>query len=244
MHPRPRSEPPPHQSPQVQVWRVSRAPWGRQPPSTLSAAGPEGGWRALPGKGQALGSRTFSRVSVPRAETTRATRWWWTAGSTTSTCCPAASSTPRPCPSSVSVRRAQPPAWGPECAGKMGPGCHVGLGQTERGRREARPGRRDQHVCDCGHERERLHACTCVSASKCAVWMGTCTCAGKRVCAFVEAQPPHHPLPAARLALRAGTFAALPGLWGLLLCVSLSLSASLSLPSQPLGWTACPALSS
>ncbi|XP_036123829.1 adenylosuccinate synthetase isozyme 1 isoform X4 [Molossus molossus] len=36
-----------------------------------------------------------------RGATTLATPWWWTARSMTSTCCPAASSTPRPCPSSA-----------------------------------------------------------------------------------------------------------------------------------------------
>ena len=70
--------------------------WGRAGPPRVGAPSP--------------GAPGHSAVSVPRAATTPATPWWWTGRSMTSTCCPAASSTPRPCPSLVS---APPPRQGP-----------------------------------------------------------------------------------------------------------------------------------
>lgn len=94
-------------------WAVCPTPWGQschaeQPSSVSRAPAVSTAWsvagQALPGCSEPWGPRTLSRLSVPRGATTPGTRWWWTARSTTSTCCPAASSTARPCPSSVSAR--------------------------------------------------------------------------------------------------------------------------------------------
>lgn len=123
----------------------------------------------------------------------------------TSTCCPVASSTPRPCPSSVSasslgsgVRQQDGPGvtsspgpprmWGwPWQESWAGPRACPGslsweppsLGQRERGRKPPRS-RACEPVCPCGSERVWVWY-----VSKRAVWMGTCRCAGKCMCVCV-----------------------------------------------------------
>lgn len=107
--------------------------------------------QALPGQVQAPRLLRTQRASVPRGATTPATPWWWTAGSMTSTYCPAASSTPRPCPSSVSASSrgsrvchpAQgPPAGGPGPSRRAGLAHGPGLGACPGSRQPGREGER------------------------------------------------------------------------------------------------------
>lgn len=157
----------------------------------------------------------------------------------TSTCCPVASSTPRPCPSSVSasslgsgVRQQDGPGvtsspgpprmWGwPWQESWAGPRACPGslsweppsLGQRERGRKPPRS-RACEPVCPCGSERVWVWY-----VSKRAVWMGTCRCAGKCMCVCVLEQGPDSCCmdggPACGLASLPLPTAPLPWGWGL-----------------------------